>query len=488
MAFVRPHRPEPAMPAPHHFLARFAILAALAAPAVRAADFGFFGRSGDAIEINLAALPGVAAGSTFSSLDLAGFNGHTVLTSDLLASQPFESTGRFWVFPNPARNTAALGDVNASARGFQGPLAGSLLVNGETKTFNVTVQPGYTGSGAGSVGQSLESQGRAANNPLFVAQQQQRLRYFGFVAQGGAPLVVDADFGPATNSALRTFQGAFIGGINTTQANTDGIIGPNTAGWLNALNAPIFQEITPTSAVTVSAVSERFATNWTIDLIHKGSVLAKAATGITQRITALSTADGYGSSAIHSTHRVGTDIDLATNSSTHNWGNGTLSTDEANVVKHAVAFVDANATGRVIRFITSNQDIYDGIQAARDVSLYYDTSGGHQNHLHIDVGSPAQIAGRANLAGDFNLDDVVNAADLAVWKQYAGANYTGADFLTWQRRFGSSQAAPLAEAAALSVPEPSALILLALSVPILRCYHRSQPTRQTAETLPTRNG
>ena len=478
------------MPAPHYFLAAVAASALLATPIARAVDFGFFGRSGDAIEINLATLPGVAAGSTFANLDLAGFNGHTVLTSDLLASQPFASTGRFWVFPNPARNTAALGDVNASARGFQGTLAGSLLVNGETKTFNVTVQPGYTGSGAGSVGQSLESQGRAANNPLFVAQQQQRLRYFGFVAEGGAPLTIDADFGPATNSALKTFQGAFTGGVNTTQANVDGIVGPNTAGWLNAQNAPIFQEITPTSAFTVSAVSERFATNWTIDLINKGSVLAKAATGITQRITALSTADGYGSSAIHSTHRVGTDIDLATNSSTHNWGNGALSTDEANVVKHAVAFVDANASGRVIRFITSNQDIYDGIHAARpSVSLYYDTSGGHQNHLHIDVGSPTRIAGRANLTGDFNLDDAVNAQDLNVaWKQYFGDNYTGADFLTWQRNFGSSQTLAFAEAAALSVPEPSALILLALGAPIFRCYHRSQPTRQAAETLPRRNG
>ena len=438
------------------------ILCALLASTARAADFGFFGRSGDAIEINLSTLPGVAPGSTFSGLNIAGFAGHALLTSDVLSGQPFETSGRMWAFANPARNTAALGDANASARGFQGTLSGSLLVNGEPKTFSVTVQPGYSGSGAGAVGQSAESQGRAANNPLFVAQQQQRLRYLGFVSEGGAPVAVDGDFGAGTDAALRTFQGAFIGGVNTTQANTDGIIGPTTAGWLNAPNAPIFQAITPTSAFTVSAVSERYATSWTIDLITKGSVLAKAATGITQRVTALSTVDGYGSSAWHSTHRVGADIDLATNSSTHNWGNGVTSVDEANVIKHAVAFVDAAASGRVIRFITSNQDIYDGIQAARPgVSLYYDTSGGHQDHLHIDVGSPTRLAGRANLAGDFNLDDVVNAADLAVWQQYAGANYAGNDFLTWQRRFGASQAPMSAGASVQSIPEPSSLLLLA---------------------------
>jgi peptidoglycan hydrolase-like protein with peptidoglycan-binding domain len=440
-------------------------LGALAASAARAADFGFFGRSGDAIEINLPTLPGVAPGATFSGLNISGLAGHTVLTSDTLTGQSFASSGRFWVFPNPARNTPALGDVNAGARGFQGTLTGSLLVNGAPKNFSVTVQPGYTGSGAGSVQQSLESQGDAGNNWLYVAQQQQRLRYLGFVSEGGAPLVIDGDFGPATNSALRTFQGAIIGGVNTTQANTDGIIGPNTAGWLNALNAPVWQEVFPTSAVTITTGSERFALSWTADVIAKGAAKAKAATGITQHVTALSTADGYGSSAIHQTHRVGTDIDLRTNSSTHNYGNGSTSTDELNVIKHAIGFIDAGATGRVIRIITSNQDIYDGIHSARpSVPLYYDASGGHRNHLHIDVGPPTRIAGRANLVGDFNLDDVVNSQDLAVWRQYAGANFTGNDFLTWQRNVGDSQSPMAAAAASHAVPEPRAISLLACGV------------------------
>jgi peptidoglycan hydrolase-like protein with peptidoglycan-binding domain len=447
-------------------LPMLAILLSLA-PTAWGADLGFFGRSGDAIEINLATLPGTPAGATFSGLNTSGLAGHAVLTSDLLTTQPFTTSGRLWVFPDPLRNTTALGDVNAGARGFQGELTGSVLINGAAKTFSVTVQPGYTGSGAGAVGQSLESQGKPTNNPLFVAQQQQRLRYLGFVSQGGAAVAVDGDFGPATNSALRTFQGAIIGGVNTTQPNTDGIVGPNTAAWLNALNAPLWQELvaTPSGPFTISAVNERFATSWTTDVIAKGSTKAKTATGITQRITALSTADGYGSSAIHSTHRVGTDIDLATHSSTHNWGDGSTSTNELNVIKHAIAFVDAGASGRVIRFITSNQDIFDGIQAARpSVPLFYDTSGGHQDHLHIDIGPPTQIAGRANLAGDFNLDDVVNAQDLAVWRQYAGQNFTGNDFLTWQRQLGRSQTPMGVVAATQCVPEPRAFALLTCCV------------------------
>jgi hypothetical protein len=121
----------------------------------------------------------------------------------------------------------------------------------------------------------------------------------------------------------------------------------------------------------------------------------------------------------------------------------------------------------VIRFITSNQDIFDGIRAARpSVPLFYDTSGGHRDHLHIDVGPPTRIAGRADLVGDYNRDDVVDAGDLAVWRQYAGAMFTGQDFLTWQRQVGSSQAAVSGVAAAQGVPEPggAALVLMTAGI------------------------
>lgn len=453
-----------------------------------AADFSLYGRSGDAIEINLAALPGVAAGSTFSGLETSGFAGHTVLTSDLLTGQPFAASGRLWVFPNPARNTPALGDANAAARGFQGVLEGSLLVNGASRSFRVTVQPGATGSGAGSVGQSSESLGDATNNPLFVAQQQQRLRYLGFVRQGGAAIAVDGDFGPATDEATRTFQGAFIGGVNTTQDDADGIIGPTTAGWLNARNAPIWGELIdpdpqPAGTFSISRMigafdiypgpdpgtgartgntpqPERFGVDWTFDLIAKGSALAKQTTDRTQRINAISRSDGYASSCCHSTHKVGTDIDLGTDGSTWNYGNGVTSSEEQVVVNHALSFVNAAASGRVIRFITSNQDIYDGIQAGSPAtSLYYDTSGGHQNHLHIDVGPPTRLAGVANLPGDFNLDDVVDGQDLLVLQQGLGTTYRPSDFSLWRTNFGRTSAV----GASVPTPEPAAEIALVVA-------------------------
>jgi peptidoglycan hydrolase-like protein with peptidoglycan-binding domain len=438
------------------FVATAAALLSLSASYGQAADFGFYGRSGDAIEINLSGIPGISAGSTFSGLALNA-TGHSVLGSDLLVGQPFASTGRFWVLPDPA----GPGDVNGSARGYQGTLTGSLLVDGQSKTFSVTVQPGYTGSGPGSVGQSLEAQGKATNNKLFVAQQQQRLRYLGFVAQGGAPLVVDGDFGPATNTALRTFQAANIGGANTTQAGADGVIGPTTAGWLNAANATTWGQVASNADVTISnQINERHTTNWTADLIYKGSALAKSRGLGNQQTNALSAADGYGSSAYHNTHRVGTDIDLYTG--VYGFGNGSLSTLEQKVANQAVAFIDTVAAGRVLNIITSNSDVRNNILSQRPgASITLDSTDVHTNHLHIDVGPPTFSAGRSNLAGDFNLDDTVNMADLAVWQQNFGTVYTGSDFLLWQRRYGASQTPLGAEATVLSVPEPQAILLAA---------------------------
>jgi peptidoglycan hydrolase-like protein with peptidoglycan-binding domain len=482
------------------------VVASLASTASRAADFSFFGRSGDAIEINLAALPGVSPGSSFAGLNTAGFGGHTVLTSDTLAAQPFGSSGRFWVFANPAYNTPVAGDTDPAARGFQGTLQGTVLINGDAKSFSVTVQPGYTGSGTGSVGQSLERINRPTNNPLFVAQQQQRLRYLGFVRQGGAAVGVDGTFGPATDEATRTFQAAFTGGYNTTQANVDGIIGPNTAGWLNAANAPIWQELVdpdpqrPGSFSTSTMIGnfdiypgpdpgtgartgltpqpERFATSWTADLIVQGSALAKAETGRTQRINALSRSDGYSSSCCHNTHRAGMDIDLYTNSSTWNYGNGALSAEEQIVIQHASGFIRAGASGRVIRIITSNDDIYDGIASLNPTTaLYYDTSGGHQNHLHIDVGPPTRLAGRANMPGDFDFNDVVDASDYVLWRKGLSTMYTAAQYNLWRASFGHVEAGGSGSGSGVdysAVPEPAgaSFLLWGMAGPFSRILRR----------------
>ncbi len=439
------------------------VLAHTIASGTIAADFSFYGRSGDAIEVNFAALPGVPAGATFSDLALnAGYTSHTLLGS-ALTGVPFLTAGRFWAYPNPA----APGDIS-SERGWQGTMSGTFKINGETKSFDVVVRPGYTGSGPGSVGQSLEAINRPANNKIYVAQQQQRLRYLGFVPQGGSALVIDGDFGPATNSALKTFQAATLPGVNATQANADGIIGPNTAAWLNAANAPAWVRLTGNSDVWITTGPEQYATSWTADLIYKGSAKAMQAMGHQQGITALSTADGYGSSQWHSTHLVGTDIDLYT----EGWygrGNGTLSALESRVAARGIGFIDAGAAGQVTRIITSNYDVRNRILELRPgTNVFLDSTDVHANHLHIDVGPPTRIAGVANLPGDFDLNDVVDATDYIIWRKGLGITYTQSDYNLWRANFGRTLGSSGGSGGAVPEPAISTLLLLAASGMFLR--------------------
>ena len=450
----------------------------------------FYGRSGNAIELDLSRVPGVSPNALFSGLSLTGFAGHTVLTSSDLNQGDFASDGRLWVFPNPARSSAALGDTHPDDRGFQGTLVGSVLAGGQPLQFSVTVQPGYTGAGPGSVNQSGERLTRGRNNRLFVAQQQHRLNYLGFVPEGGGQLVVDGQFGVQTDEAVSTFQAAFVGGVNTGQANVDGIVGPNTAAWLNAANAPTWDELVDPDpqargAFTVAGMIgdfdilpsrdngngprtgltpqvERFGTSWAQNLWRNGSALAKQVTGLTQLMNAMSTADGYGSSFAHATHRAGMDIDMHTLSAAQGFGDGHLNRSERAVVNSAVAYIDAGesggpTSGHITRFISSNSDILDGIVAARPgTATYLDSGGAHLSHLHVDVGSPDRVDGLADQPGDFNFDDQVNALDYLVWQRGSSRNpLSGSDLAAWRAYFGVA-----AQLTTITIPEPSATCLV----------------------------
>ena len=469
-------------------------------------DFEFYGRTGNAIEVDFGKRPNVPRGATFSDLALQGFDGHTVLTSSELSQGDFATDGRLWVFANPAFDSVSSGDTDPAARGFQGALSGTVRINGVEHDFSVTVRPGYTGAGPGQVLQSFESINNPGNNQLYVAQQQQRLRYFGFQKQGTGAIGVDGDFGPNTDSALRTFQGAFVANVNTGQSNVDGIIGPNTASWLNAANAPTWDELIDSDPQVPGTFSlgnmigdydilpsrdratgvrtgltpqiERFGTNWSINLWEAGSALAKSATGVTQLMTAMSTEDGYSSSAFHNTHRVGMDVDMHVDVSTWSFGNGIINAAEQDVIDAAVAYIDAGEMGdpnrgRIIRIIASNRDIMDGILALRPGTPFYlDSSTIHQNHLHLDVGRPAQVAGIADMPGDFNLDDRVDGRDFLFWQRGGSLNpLSNTDFALWRSSFGDG----VPFGASVTIPEPSSFgaILIGLLLSNLWQYSRS---------------
>jgi hypothetical protein len=91
------------------------------------------------------------------------------------------------------------------------------------------------------------------------------------------------------------------------------------------------------------------------------------------------------------------------------------------------------------------------------------------------------------VVGDYNSDDVVNAADYVVWRKNIGAltlanrdpensgPVSEADFLSWREHFGRSA---LGAGAVGSIPEPATCLLLAIAGLAWICRHRkySNPT------------
>jgi hypothetical protein len=71
------------------------------------------------------------------------------------------------------------------------------------------------------------------------------------------------------------------------------------------------------------------------------------------------------------------------------------------------------------------------------------------------------------LAGDFNGNGTVDAADYVVWRNGLGTIYTPSDYDVLRAHFGqtagSGAALPSAESLSAAVPEPSALMLLLLA-------------------------
>jgi hypothetical protein len=92
---------------------------------------------------------------------------------------------------------------------------------------------------------------------------------------------------------------------------------------------------------------------------------------------------------------------------------------------------------------------------------YYTTSEGS--------GAPIYYFNRIAPAGDFNHDDVVNAADYVVWRKGLGTIYTQNDFNVWRNNFGATSGSGAFSEfeSSLVVPEPPVGVLLAVIAAIL---------------------
>jgi T5SS/PEP-CTERM-associated repeat protein len=68
-----------------------------------------------------------------------------------------------------------------------------------------------------------------------------------------------------------------------------------------------------------------------------------------------------------------------------------------------------------------------------------------------------------SLAGDFNMDGKVDAADYVVWRKGLGTTYTQNDYNVWRFHFGQTAGSGSGVTASAAVPESTTLVLLMLA-------------------------
>lgn len=105
-----------------------------------------------------------------------------------------------------------------------------------------------------------------------------------------------------------------------------------------------------------------------------------------------------------------------------------------------------------------------------------DTLGGEGSFLVSYDGTTNAVVlsdfmASAGLAGDFNGDGSVDAADYAAWRDGLGTLYSEADYDVWREHFGDTLGSGAGEAASAAVPEPAAVLLFVTGIlvcPLLR--------------------
>lgn len=87
---------------------------------------------------------------------------------------------------------------------------------------------------------------------------------------------------------------------------------------------------------------------------------------------------------------------------------------------------------------------------------------GHEGVITLDE-LPLFSWSQAGVAGDFNLDGNVDAADYTVWRDGLGEVYTMQDYDVWLNNFGASSSS-----SAQSIPEPSAFLITCLGILVFK--------------------
>jgi hypothetical protein len=120
--------------------------------------------------------------------------------------------------------------------------------------------------------------------------------------------------------------------------------------------------------------------------------------------------------------------------------------------------------------------------AIRSFDLTFITGGliSATGSMYIDDISVALRSSVQILAGDYNNNGIVDAADYVVWRKGLGTIYTQSDYNVWRANFGQTAGSSSGATASAAVPEPTTLVLLMFTT--TGCCLRRRRTAQVSIT------
>jgi hypothetical protein len=101
-----------------------------------------------------------------------------------------------------------------------------------------------------------------------------------------------------------------------------------------------------------------------------------------------------------------------------------------------------------------------------------------EGYTNLEVYLNDLMAPLYGLAGDFNADNKVDAADYATWRKGFGSTYTAADFQSWRAHFGESTGGGAGTGGAVAVPEPTSCLVLLCAAVMYGVIRRTRLRRQ----------
>jgi hypothetical protein len=158
--------------------------------------------------------------------------------------------------------------------------------------------------------------------------------------------------------------------------------------------------------------------------------------------------------------------------------------DSINVAREPFIWDETKGTRYLFDVLRSEYGLADALAGWSDLALVRAISGDGRTIVGLGVNPDgngeawvAYLGPRSDqLAGDFNANGAVDAADYVVWRNNGG---TPQEYATWRAHFGQTMASS-EQFASPSVPEPSILYLASLALTSIAWRFSDRRVRQTA--------